>query len=271
MSRLKTVPIGTVDYQAGRWERETSQVITEQSVTLTVNNEPWLTFMCTPIDMEELAAGFLYNEQIVGSLKEIASIRICPAGDNIDVWLSHKVVRPESWTRTSGCSGGNTSVGQFKPQTGVTKAKNGYLMTPEKISSLIEGLSKAQDLYHETGGVHTSAMSDGERIILVAEDIGRHNTLDKLAGKLLLDKIKMRRRILLTTGRISSEMMQKAARMKIAVVISRTSPSTLSVQMAEELDITLIGYARGKRFTIYAHPERVISNVINEETQREAL
>ena len=271
MSRLNTSPIATVDYNAGRWERETSQVIAEQSVTLTVNNEPWLTFMCTPIDVEALAVGFLFNEQFIGSFKEIASLRVCPEGDNIDVWLSHKVIKPDSWTRTSGCSGGNTSVGQFKLRTSATKEKTGSLLTAEKISSLMEGLGKAQDLYREAGGVHTSAMSDGERIILVAEDIGRHNTLDKLAGKLLLDKIKLTRRIILTTGRISSEMMQKAARMKVAVVISRTSPSSLSVQMAEQLGITLIGYARGNRFTIYAHPERVISHVINEETQREAL
>jgi FdhD protein len=93
----------------------------------------------------------------------------------------------------------------------------------------------------------------------VAEDIGRHNTLDKIAGWILLKGIDLSQRFLLTTGRISSEMLQKAARLSASVVISRTSPSSLSIQLADAFGITLIGYARRNRFNIYTHPRRITS------------
>jgi len=120
-------------------------------------------------------------------------------------------------------------------------------------------LLKFQDLYKKSGGMHTSALCDGDRIILIVEDIGRHNTLDKLAGKILLEQIKPIECIILTTGRISSEMIQKAGRIGASLVISRTSPTSLSIQMAEKLGVTMIGYARHEYFIIYAHPEKILT------------
>jgi FdhD protein len=127
-------------------------------------------------------------------------------------------------------------------------------------------LFDAQALYHETGGVHTSALTDGKRILLSAEDIGRHNTLDKIAGMCLMQNIWPERRILITTGRVSSEMLQKAVRLGASILISRTSPSSLSIELAEKWGITLIGYARRNRFNLYAHPERIGSPTNLEET-----
>jgi FdhD protein len=117
-------------------------------------------------------------------------------------------------------------------------------------------LFDSQELYRETGGVHTSALSDGEKILVSAEDIGRHNTLDKIAGLCLMNNIWPDARILITTGRISSEMLQKAARLQAPILISRTSPSSLSIEMAERYGITLIGYARRQRFNVYSNAQR---------------
>ena len=260
----------TVSYHAGRWDENQANIIGEQAVTLTVNNEPWLTFMCTPSDLKALAVGFLYNEEIIGSMDEFASVRVCPGEDNIDVWLNRSATKPEKWIRTSGCSGGRTSVANFNLRKSVARPQNGGMLPAERIGSLIEQLSAAQDLYRKSGGVHTSALSDGEKIIIATEDIGRHNTLDKLAGRCLLENISSTKRIILTTGRISSEMIQKAGRIGATMVISRTSPSSLSVQLADELGITLIGYARRDRFTIYAHPERILSIPAGEKINCEA-
>ena len=129
---------------------------------------------------------------------------------------------------------------------------------------MIEQLFGSQQLYRKVGGVHTSALSDGRRVRVVAEDIGRHNSVDKLAGLLMLEEIRMRKKILLTTGRISSEMLQKSARIGAAIVISRTSPSSLSIELAKKLGITLIGYARRDRFNVYSHPDRIIDQPYNE-------
>jgi FdhD protein len=137
-----------------------------------------------------------------------------------------------------------------------------FSFPPEQIGAMVDQLFASQELYRETGGVHTSGLSNGEKILISAEDIGRHNTLDKIAGLYLMaggDLLSRAAlpRVLITTGRISSEMLQKASRMAASLLISRTSPSSLSIQMAERRGITLIGYARRNRFQVYAHPERI--------------
>jgi FdhD protein len=247
------------------WESVQAEVIVETPVSLTVNNEVWLTFMCTPVDLELMAAGFLFNEGVVASADEIADVRVCASGDNIDVWLRHYVEKPKNWRRTSGCTGGMTSVVQKAPEH---KIINGGVLLASQVSDLIGQLFESQQLYRLSGGVHTSGLSDGQSIIAVAEDIGRHNTLDKLAGRMLLEEIHPARRIILTTGRISSEMLQKSSRMEASVVISRTSPSSLSIEMAEAQGITLIGYARRNRFNVYTHSERIISSFQPEQMEQ---
>jgi len=132
-----------------------------------------------------------------------------------------------------------------------------FKVPPDAIGQIVEMLFASQELYRETGGVHTSALSDGEKIIFAAEDIGRHNTLDKIAGLCLMNNVWPVTRILITTGRISSEMLQKAARIQAPILISRTSPSSLSIEMAERYGITLIGYARRNRFNVYSNSQRV--------------
>lgn len=270
MTSMQNKKMKIVTYAAGKWEEKQLNVINEQSVTLTVNNAPWISFMCTPVDLEALALGFLFNEEIIQTLDDVASLRVCPGKDNIDVWLNRSINRPDKWIKTSGCSGGTTSIVGNAKLLNYSISKNGIYLQPEKIGALISRLLEAQELYKQSGGVHTSALSDGEKIFITAEDIGRHNTLDKLAGRCLIEQIHPRKTIILTTGRISSEMIQKAGRLEASFVISRTSPTTLSCGIAEELGITLIGYARRDSFTIYSHAERVQSVPAIKSTSSEA-
>jgi len=213
-----------------------------------------LTFMCTPTDLEALAVGFIYNEGIIKGKEEIELVEVCPSGDNVDIWLKSAVEQPEHWRRTSGCTGGITAAALDKVRP---ELKDGLILTPQMVQTLIKSLTEEQVLYRDVGGVHTSILSDGEHVVVTAEDIGRHNSLDKIAGRCLLDDIEMTRKILVTTGRISSDMIQKAARIGAAVVISRTSASSLSVTLADKWGISLIGYARHDQFIIYTHPERI--------------
>jgi len=253
-------PIEFILVESNRPTTQNAEIIVETPVSLTVNGENWLTFMCTPTDLEALAIGFLFNENLIESYSEIADVRVCAAGDNVDVWLHHSVERPNTWRKTSGCTGGVTSVVTDMAQIadGSIKNRTDWMITPAQVGRLIDHLFMAQDLYQKSGGVHTSALSDGKCFLVVAEDIGRHNTLDKIAGRILMDQIDPPNRILITTGRISSEMLQKANRIGASVVISRTSPSSLSIDLANRFGITLIGYARCDRFRIYAHPERLV-------------
>ena len=251
-----------------QWETIDAEVIVETPVSLTVNGDVWLTFMCTPVDLEAMAVGFLFNEGLIVSADEIVDVRLCASGDNVDVWLSHAVEKPDNWRRTSGCTGGITSVVNdvaIKPLT------DGGVLSAERVGQLINQLFESQQLYRASGGVHTSALSDGERIWVVAEDIGRHNTLDKIAGRCLLEGLVLPRKIILTTGRISSEMLQKSAQLNASIVISRTSPSSLSIELAQKFGITLIGYARRNRFNIYTHPERIVLTPESTEAKAEPI
>jgi FdhD protein len=245
-------------YEFKKWKRFDAETIVETPVSLTVNGQVWLTFMCTPVNLEAMSLGFLYNEGMIESMEEVEDIRVCEHGDNVDVWLSHGVEQPQSWRRTSGCTGGVTAVDALA-RVEVSFDGEQPRVPPEAVGQLVESLFQSQSLYRETGGVHTSALSNGEKILLVAEDIGRHNTLDKIAGLCLMNHIWPETRILITTGRISSEMLQKAARLKAPILISRTSPSSLSIEMAEHYGITLVGYARRDRFNVYSNSQRIAS------------
>jgi len=243
-------------YEFQKWKSFDTETIVETPVSLTVNGKVWVTFMCTPVNLEALAVGFLYNEGIIEKMDEVVDVKVCEHGDNVDVWLNHAAEQPTSWRRTSGCTGGVTAV-DLLAKPNVSLNGNNLKVQPEAIGRLVEMLFEAQSLYRETGGVHTSALSDGEKILLSAEDIGRHNTLDKIAGSCLMNNIWPEARILMTTGRISSEMLQKAAQLNVPILISRTSPSSLSIEMAERYGITLIGYARKHRFNVYSNAQRV--------------
>jgi FdhD protein len=250
----------------GIWRAEHGNIPAEMAVTLTVNGEAWLDFMCTPEHLDALAAGFLYNEGLIESTGDIAQLRICPSNDNVDVWTSINIEKPSRWRRTSGCTGGVSAAGEEnqvhtlavpEPPRGMPEHFNEVSLIPTQVNELVRQLFQTQDLHRQSGGMHASAFSDGKRLFLSCEDIGRHNTLDKLAGRVMLEHIPEPRRVILTTGRISSEMLQKAARLGTAVVISCTAPTSLAVQMAEAWGMTLVGYARRERLTLYTHPGRI--------------
>jgi FdhD protein len=260
-------PLDINQCKNGVWSTEHGSAPTEIPVMLTINGEPWLEFMCTPEYLEALAVGFLYNEGLIESAAEVAQLRVCPAGDNVDVWTVHAIQKPDRWRMTSGCAGGVTAVGndlEFHdrelpaPRRGFpVHFDDNVSFTPSQINELVFGLFQAQRLHRQSGGIHASGLSDGQVLLLFCEDIGRHNTLDKLAGRVLLENVVEPRRAILTTGRISSEMLQKTASMGIAVVISFTAPTSLAVQLADQWGMTLIGYAYGERFKVYAHQERI--------------
>jgi FdhD protein len=198
--------------------------------------------------------GFLYLEGIIGGLDEVALLRVCDEEEMIEVRLTHDVELPTRRVLTSGCGGG-TTFADLTAQT--SKVDSTLQVTPSQILGLMHQLYDEAELYRATGGVHTSALSDGQQLLVVASDVGRHNTLDKIQGQCLLEGIDTRDHILLTTGRLSVEMLNKAAKMQVPVLVSRTSPTDLAVEMAKAWGITLIGYARGEQIHVYSGEERV--------------
>jgi FdhD protein len=131
------------------------------------------------------------------------------------------------------------------------KIENGIALDPAKILKLVNEFSKSSELFISTGGVHSCALCSYDEILYFEEDIGRHNAMDKLSGSVLVNKIYAGNKIILTTGRISSEIITKAAKIGIPVLVSRSAPTDAAIEMALQLNITLIGFARGQSLNIY--------------------
>lgn len=259
MSHIKKEGVQPLDYAAfenGAWQPVAGAITEEALVCIHVNGRELATFMCTPHEQDELALGFLRAEGILHSLDEVKALTIAENGQCVDIWLDHEVELPTRRIVTSGCGGGVT----FDDlRVRYTPLNTRTTITPDRIFARMRDLYQAGTLYRLTQGIHTSALSDGERLLLVAEDVGRHNTIDRLWGKALKQNISTEGLILLATGRISSEMLGKAAKMKVPIVASRTSATSLSVALGEACNITLVGYVRRNSLRVYTASHRLVA------------
>jgi FdhD protein len=235
------------------------------ALAIYVENEELVTVLCTPTKLNCLVLGFLYNEGIITDKSDVASMRVCQEDSLAEVKLTKTGYTPPTRrTLSSGCGGGTS----FEPTAG--RVESDVVVEPARVLALVGQLNQRAELYRECGGVHAAALGDSRELIAVAEDIGRHNTLDKIMGECLLLGLPTRDRLLLTTGRISSEMLTKAARMQVPIVVSRSSPTDRSISLARELGITLIGYARGDRLSVYSHEERLNGCAGTESASQQA-
>jgi len=256
-------------------------VIGESRWVLFVNGLETVTFMATARNLHHLALGFLVSENLIAGLSDVGSIRVNQAPDraywyipalgvnetrpmpiceegvgSIQVRLVRAEFRlPSHRVLTSGCGGGVTFDDLSRAQMPLDSKR---AVRAAQIFALMRAMNAQATLYRECRGVHTSALGDGERLLAIAEDIGRHNTLDKLRGDCLMRGVSTQDRILITTGRVSSEMITKAAKMQAPIVVSRTSPTHLAVQLARAWNIALVGYARGGEMHVYCGIERII-------------
>lgn len=231
-----------------------SEIVDESHSCLTINGKDVAEFMCSPRELNYLAAGFLFNEKIINKAADIQSIHISK-NNCIDVWINKRFEMPSHKIITAGCGGGVTFDDLSEQHEPLI---SNISISLAKLSDLMKKVHLGAELYSRARGIHTAAITDTKNILLQVEDIGRHNCLDKLAGFALLEEIKTKDRILFSSGRISSEMINKSRRMGIPIVCSRTSPTSLSIKLAQEWNITLIGYLRQNRMRIYNAPERVL-------------
>lgn len=236
------------------WKKVNAKVIEEARLSIFVNGEELVSLMATPLGGEKLAIGFLRNERLITGLEEVEDISTREEGCCIDIWLNRSFTKPDHEIITSGCGGGITYTDY---DVNLQALRDSLRMEPEQIQEAFSNMQKPDSLYAQARGVHAAALFDGKEILAVVEDIGRHNTIDKVLGECMLRSVPTRGRALLATGRVSSEMLIKGARMGCPIIASRNSPTSLSVTLAEKWNITLIGYARGRRMRIYTHPERL--------------
>ncbi|MFC1943920.1 formate dehydrogenase accessory sulfurtransferase FdhD [Chloroflexota bacterium] len=241
-------------YSEGVWSPGTAEVVRELPLALYLNGEELVTILCTPQKLNCLVLGFLYLEGIIEDIGEVSYMRVCLEESLAEIRLSHGYTPPEKAILTSGCGGGRSFT---KGLEGIRPLDSDLVIEPGALLKAMSQMLKAAALYRRCGGVHTSALSNGKDLVAVGEDVGRHNTIDKLQGECMLTGRSTKDMLLVTTGRLSSEMLLKAARMETPVVVSRSSPTDRAISLAREQGITLVGYARGQRFSVYAHGERL--------------
>ena len=235
-------------------------VIGEIRLTMLVDDRELVQLMCSPHQLNALVVGFLYLEGLIEGVDDIDLMRVCLEDRVAEVRLGRRLVEvPKRKIITSGCTGG-TSFGAYLEELDRFRLPDDDVrVEPARVYGLLRQLYERADLYRQSGGVHTTILADPDGdVLVVAEDIGRHNTLDKIQGECLLREIPTERRMLVSSGRISSEMLLKAAIMGVPVVGSRTSPTQLAVSIAERLNITVIGYIRSASMNVYTHPWRVL-------------
>jgi len=247
-----------VSYRNGKLEPGETEVVQEFPLKLIVNHREVATLICSPHDLRFLAAGFLRLQGFVRTVDDFLMLSVCNDFGIANVGIRGEVPEKLRPVLTSGCGAGISFTSSHPTKNpSARRGTSQRTYRPSEIFGMMEQLARLAENYKSHGGIHSAAVGDGASILLYAEDLGRHNTLDRIAGEALFKGIDLSGTILVTSGRVSTELSAKAAMLGISMIASRTSPTNMAVKMCEEAGIVLIGYVRGGRFAIYTCPERI--------------
>ncbi len=244
----------------GQKNVEKDWIIKEIPFTILVNGQEIVTLLCSPHKLEYLAVGFLLSEGLIKNNILIKAVRLGKDGYYANVKVEEDLKVPQELFRkrliTSACGRGpsfynSQDIIDCRPVNSDVQINYGQII------NLMKAFQAKSSLFKKTGGVHSAALCKQNEIEVFAEDIGRHNAIDKIFGECFLKNISTRNKIILTSGRISSEIVIKVAKRKTPVIISRAAPTDLAVRLAEKMKLSIIGFARGKRMNIYTHNFRV--------------
>ena len=248
-------------YDNGKLEETPDIVVCEYPLTIYLNEEEIVTLLCSPKSLDYLTLGFLLSEGIIKEKSGINSIEIdeekgaayvnLPEDEESFRYFKEKI------RTVKGCSGGNI----FNNASDSTQyiCLDSKLQIPYKnILHLMKSFTEKSEVFQNTGGVHSAALSDGENILIFNEDVGRHNALDKVIGEAFTKDINFSDKIILTSGRVSSEMLVKSAKRNISIMVSRSAPMDLALKIGEEINMTIVGFVRGQRMNVYTGKERII-------------
>ena len=241
------------------------EVVEESPLSIYLNDKKLVTLMSTPSDQKFLALGFLFSEGLIREKSDVKKILQRSRKNQVKVITKKTRKVPEGFSEksilTSGCGKGKSfqSVADLDP-LGDILINLQFNITPAQIENLVKEFEKRSSVFKSTGGTHSAALASRDKILLFKEDIGRHNAVDKVLGEALFKRISIEEKLLILSGRISSDILLKSARGKTNLIISRSAPTSLAIELALKLGITLVGFARGKRMNIYTYPARVTLN-----------
>ncbi|MFH1031875.1 MAG: formate dehydrogenase accessory sulfurtransferase FdhD [Chloroflexota bacterium] len=238
-------------------------IVREFPVTIIMNNQELVTLLCTPKELDYLAVGHLASEGLINSKSEVKKITVDEQRGvvRVDTEGGREIAQDVLFKRmiTSGCGRGASFYNAT--DTASQKVKSDVKISTNNIYALVNEFQHGSEVYLTTHGVHSAALADGKKILVFSEDIGRHNAIDKILGRCLLEDIPVDDKMLISSGRITSEIVHKAAKRGIPIVVSVSVPTDMGIKLANDLAITLIGAVRGnRRMTVYANDWRVIGS-----------
>jgi len=231
-------------------------VAAEHALTIRLDEKELVTLLCSPEKLEYLAVGFLCSEGLIKRREDIKEMVLDEDMGVIEITTAEpgKTAKDPVSKRLIGSSGGR---GISAPSFDHQSVESMLTITPGEIFSIIEEFLHLSKVFEATGGVHSAALCDTRQLLVFSEDIGRHNAIDKVFGECMLKVIPTDDRILVTSGRVSSEIVSKAAMRSIPILISKSAPTNKGVELAASLGITLIGFVRKGRMNLYTHTKRV--------------
>ena len=252
-------------YSDGQLSEKEDQIVVEQPVTIYINDKEFATIVCSPEYIEDMAIGFLASEGVIPNYQDIKEIRVQEKLGIVHIKTEKMYPFYEKMLNKryiNSCCGMSRQGFVFAHDALTAKRMTGIpvTLTPENCFSLMRQMEQSADIFHQTGGVHNAALCDPEGLLLSRMDIGRHNALDKIYGHCLKNTISVRDKVIVFSGRISSEIVLKVAKIGCSIVLSKSAPTELALTLAEELGITTVGFIRQNSFNLYTHPERIISN-----------
>ena len=255
--------INIIEYHNGAFSETTDNVASESRLKIFSDKKEILSLLCTPTMVKELVVGFaiseglLSNNKTADSRQEWCSERVEIFWKETEIEVHLPVNIPEAAaTITSGCAKGITFISNISDEK-LPVIHDDASYNIKAVINLYQEFQKKSALFKETGGVHSAALCNEQEIIVFTEDIGRHNAVDKIIGYAFLEGIPLQGKILLLSGRLSSEITIKAIRSHIPILVSRAAPTDLSVEIARDSNITLIGFLRGQNMNIYSQPSRI--------------
>jgi FdhD protein len=252
---------------AGHGDLRPQHLVKEIPVTIFFNDRELVTLLCTGHYLDELAAGFLHAEGFLSSKEDLKALEIDANAGTVKVVSSLDASLVERlWqkrTITSGCGKGTVFYHAIDALL-ATPVSSDLRITPAQIWERMQDLHRLSQTYRDTHGVHNTALASPGEILLFRDDIGRHNAVDMIIGHAFLHGLSLHNKALITTGRLTSEILIKAAKVGLPVLISRNTATSLAVELATQLKITLIGYVRNGKSTVYSGAERVTCSAPGE-------
>lgn len=231
----------------------------EHPLTLYVDQREIVTLMTLGAAPEALALGYLRNQRLIASLAEIAAVQVDWEVDAVAVTTTHgrgiEAGRVEKRTVTTGCGQG-TVFGDLMAEIDDIRLPAAASLSEATLYGLLESVRHHESIYKQAGAVHGCALARGSEILMFVEDVGRHNAVDAIAGKMWLDDLAGGDKIFYTTGRLTSEMVIKTAQMGIPFLVSRSGLTRMGWEIARQLGMTMIGRAQGKHYLLFTGEER---------------